>query len=126
MSTMLLSIKPKYAKVILEGKKQYEFRKSKPKDGVNRIIFYASSPQKQVVGEAVIEAILTGTPKEIWEIAKTAAGITKKFYFSYYAGKDKAVAYKLKDVVIYDTPKELSDYGISQAPQSFVYLDDLI
>ena len=33
MSTMLLSIKPKYAKVILEGKKQYEFRKNKPKDG---------------------------------------------------------------------------------------------
>jgi predicted transcriptional regulator len=38
-------------------------------------------------------------------------------------GKDKAIAYKLKDVVVYDTPKDLSDYGISQAPQSFVYLD---
>lgn len=123
MSTMLLSIKPKYAKVILEGKKQYEFRKSKPKEGINRIIFYASSPQKQVVGEAAIDQILEGTPEEIWEIAKMAAGITKKFYFSYYAGKDKAVAYKLKDVMIYDTPKALSDYGISQAPQSFIYLD---
>lgn len=123
MSTMLLSIKPKYAKVILEGKKQYEFRKSKPKEGINRIIFYASSPQKQVVGEAAIDQILEGTPGEIWEIAKMAAGITKKFYFSYYAGKDKAVAYKLKDVMIYDTPKSLSDYGISQAPQSFIYLD---
>ena len=42
MSAMLLSIKPKYAKVILEGKKQYEFRKSRPKDGVDRIIFYRS------------------------------------------------------------------------------------
>lgn len=123
MSTMLLSIKPKYAKVILEGKKQYEFRKSKPKEGINRIIFYASSPQKQVVGEAAIDQILEGTPEEIWEIAKIAAGITKKFYYSYYAGKDKAVAYKLKDVMIYDTPKALSDYGISQAPQSFIYLD---
>lgn len=124
MSTMLLSIKPKYAKVILEGKKRYEFRKNRPKDGVDRIIFYASSPQKQVVGEAMIEAILTGTPKEIWEIAKMAAGITKKFYFSYYAGKEKAVAYKLRDVIIYDTPKKLSDYGISQPPQSYVYLND--
>jgi predicted transcriptional regulator len=120
---MLLSIKPKYAKVILEGKKRYEFRKSKPKEGVNRIIFYASAPQKQVVGEATIDEILENTPKEIWEIAKTAAGITRKFYFSYYAGKDRAIAYKLKDVVTYETPKELSDYGIRQAPQSFVYLD---
>ena len=55
MSAMLLSIKPKYAKVILEGKKQYEFRKSRPKDGVDRIIFYASAPQKEVVGEALID-----------------------------------------------------------------------
>lgn len=38
MSTMLLSIKPEYAKVILEGKKQYEFRKIKPKEYVNHII----------------------------------------------------------------------------------------
>ena len=123
MPTMLLSIKPKYAKAILEGKKQYEFRKNKPRDGVTRIIFYASSHQKQVVGEAIIDEILEGTPKEIWEITKTAAGITKELYFSYYARKDKAIAYKLKDVVVYDTPKELSDFGISRAPQSFVYLD---
>ena len=122
MSAMLLSIKPKYAKVILEGKKQYEFRKTRPKAGVNRIIFYASSPQKQVVGEAVIDEVLEGTPKEIWEIARTAAGITKKFFFSYYSGKDKAIAYKLKDVMIYEEPKKLSDYGIRQAPQSFIYL----
>ena len=32
MSTMLLSIKPKYAKVILEGKKQYEFRKKQTQE----------------------------------------------------------------------------------------------
>ena len=76
MSTMLLSIKPKYAKVILEGNKLYEFRKSRPKTGVDRIIFYASAPQKEVVGEATIDEILEGTPKEVWEIAKSAAGIT--------------------------------------------------
>ena len=90
---------------------------------VDRIIFYASAPQKEVVGEATIDEILEGTPKEVWEIAKSAAGITKKFYFSYYAGKDKAIAYKLKDVVVYETPKCLSEYGLNQAPQSFVYLD---
>lgn len=123
MSTMLLSIKPKYAKIILEGNKLYEFRKSKPKADIDRIIFYASSPQRKVVGEATIEEILEGTPKEIWEIAKSAAGITKKFYFSYYAGKNKAIAYKLKDVMEYETPKYLSEYGLNQAPQSFVYLD---
>lgn len=123
MSTMLLSIQPQYAKVILEGKKQYEFRKNKPKRTVDRIVFYASSPQKEVVGEATIDEIIEGRPEDIWDIAKTAAGITKDFFFSYYAGKKTAIAYKLKDVVIYKTPKALLDYGIYHAPQSFVYLD---
>lgn len=123
MSTMLLSIKPQYAKVILEGKKRFEFRKSRPKNGVDKIIFYASSPQQEVVGEADIEEILEGTPSEIWKIAKSAAGITKKFFFSYYEGKDKAIAYKLTNIKVYDEPKALSDYGIKQAPQSYVYIE---
>lgn len=120
---MLLSIKPQYAKVILEGKKQYEFRKIKPQRNVTRIIFYASSPQKEVVGEAEIDYILEGSPNEIWEIAKKAAGITKKFFFSYYQGKSQAFAYKLKNVKVYNKPKALEDYGLKQAPQSYVYID---
>lgn len=122
MSAMLLSIKPQYVKKILEGEKKYEFRKSKPQKAVNQIIIYASSPQKMVVGEATIEEIIEGPPKEIWEIAKSASGITKKDFLAYYKGKEKAFAYKLKNVMIYNHPKNLSFYGISQAPQSFVYL----
>lgn len=123
MSTMLLSIKPKYAKVILQGEKEYEFRKKRCRDGITKIVFYSSSPQKQVVGEAEIEDIIEGSPTKIWEIAKHAAGITRKAFYDYYRGRHTAVAYKLKNVVVYEEPKELSDYGISHAPQSYVYLD---
>lgn len=122
MSAMLLSIKPKYAKKILKGEKIYEFRKSRPKRDIEQIIIYASSPQKEVVGEAIIEEIIEGSPKEIWEVAKSASGISKKDFLTYFSGKQKAFAYKLKDVMIYDQPKNLSFYGINQAPQSFVYL----
>ena len=69
-----------------------------------------------------VSGVHEGTPNEIRETAKTAAGITKKFYFSYYSEKDKAIAYKLKNVVIYEKPRALSDYGIRQPPQSFIYL----
>lgn len=123
MSTMLLSIKPKYAKVILQGEKEYEFRKKRCRDDITKIVFYSSSPQKQVVGEAEIEEIIEGSPTRIWEIAKHAAGITRKAFYDYYRGRHTAVAYKLKNVVVYEEPKELSDYGISHAPQSYVYLD---
>ena len=123
MSTMLLSIKPEYAKAILQGKKQFEFRKTRCKQGINRIIFYASSPQKEVVGEAEIDEILEDTPARIWEQAKSAPGVSKKFFNTYYSGKNKAIAYRLKNVVVYDKPHSLSDYGIKHAPQSFVYVD---
>ena len=37
-------------------------------------------------------------------------------------GREKAIAYKLKDIVKYESPRELSYYGIKAAPQSFVYI----
>lgn len=123
MSTILLSIKPQYVKEILKGKKRYEFRKNKPKRSVTRMVIYASWPQQQVVGEAIIDEILEGQPDEIWDITKEFAGVDKRFFSSYYAGRNKAIAYKLSEVKIYETPKYLSNFGIAQAPQSFAYLD---
>lgn len=123
MPAMLLSIKPEYAKAILEGKKKYEFRKRKCKASVSKIIFYSTAPESRVVGEAKIEDIIEGDPSEIWEQTKDAAGIAKDKYCKYYHGYNKAVAYKLKNVIIYDPPKELSDYGVDHVPQSFIYVD---
>lgn len=119
---MLLSIKPEYIKAILAGQKKYEFRKRRCKTGVSKIIFYSTAPESRVVGEAEIEDIIEGDPSEIWEQTKEAAGIAKDKYFMYYHGYSNAVAYKLKNVIAYDQPKKLSDYGISHVPQSFIYL----
>lgn len=120
---MLLSIKPEYVKAILDGRKKYEFRKCRCKNGVSKIVFYATAPESRVVGEAEIEDIIEGDPTEIWEKAKEAAGITREKYCRYYRGYSKAVAYKLKNVIAYDQPKKLSDYGVNHVPQSFVYID---
>lgn len=123
MLTMLLSIKPEYAKAILDGRKKYEFRKRRCRNSVSKIVFYATAPESRVVGEAEIEDIIEGDPSEIWERTKEAAGIAREKYCEYYRGHSNAVAYKLKNVIAYDQSKELSDYGISHVPQSFVYID---
>ena len=119
---MLLSIKPEYAKAILAGQKKYEFRKRRCKVSVSKIVFYATAPESRVVGEAEIEDIIEGDPSEIWEQTKGSAGIAREKYCRYYRGYSKAVAYKLKSVIVYDPPKKLSDYGISHVPQSFIYI----
>lgn len=83
MSTMLLSIKPEYVKAILDGKKEYEFRKRRCKTGVKKIVFYSTAPESKVVGEAEIDEIIEGSPSKIWDLAKKAAGITRVNYFKW-------------------------------------------
>lgn len=122
MCKILLSINPEYVSRILDGTKEYEFRKIKCKTNVDGIIIYCTSPIKQVVAEADIDTILEDTPENVWSKTKKKSGITKEFFFEYYEGKEKAIAYKLTNLNIFDTPKTLADYGVSAAPQSFVYV----
>lgn len=122
MCQMLLSINPEYVESIIQGKKLYEYRKFRCRDDVDRIIIYATAPQKQVVGEAEIGDIVEDDILTVWHQTKKYSGITYKFFRQYYKGKKKAVAYQLKNLVIYDEPLTLEDIGIPCAPQSYRYV----
>ena len=63
-------------------------------------------------------------PSPLWETTKRAAGITRAKYRKYFHGCETAYAFKIGNTVLYETPKELNDYGISTPPQSFTYLTD--
>ena len=67
--------------------------------------------------------ILEDSPQKIWEQTKKDSGITKEFYVKYYKNREKAIAYKLGNIKVYDKPKKLCDIGINYVPQSFVYMD---
>lgn len=122
MSNMLLSINPEHVENIFNGTKKYEYRKIKCKQYIDKIIIYSTAPVMKVVGEAKVEEILEDSPEKIWNITEKDSGINKKFFNKYYENKEKAVAYKLTDIMKYDLPKELSSYGIKTAPQSFLYI----
>ena len=83
---------------------------------------YATAPIMQVVGEADIREVLVDDPEEIWNRTNEFSGITKDFFDTYYKGRNKAVACKVENVEKYIRPKTLEDFGVSYAPQSFVYL----
>jgi predicted transcriptional regulator len=117
---VLLSIKPKYAELILEGEKKYEFRRSIFKNpSVKKVVIYASSPISKVVGEFEIEDILSLNLAELWKHTMEHSGIDKEFYDSYFLGKDIGHAIKVKSVKRYSKHKELKDFDINYAPQSF-------
>jgi len=123
MYKLLLSINPEHVENILNGKKKFEFRKVRCRAEVESIVIYSTSPVMQVVAEAIVEEIIEGDVQEVWKLTKDYAGISRKFFFQYYKGKKKAVAYKLSSVAPYSEPKPLSDFGVAHPPQSFAYLN---
>lgn len=88
------------------------------------IIVYSSFPVQRVIGEFSVEAIFSDSPKAIWEKTHSMAGITKKYFFSYFEKHNKAVAIKIGCAKRYRTAKSLSDFSLSNAPQSFVYIEE--
>lgn len=122
MNTILLSVKPEYSEKIFNGVKKFEYRKSLAKKDVNRILIYTTSPIKLIIGEVeVIEKISLEVTK-LWAKTQNYSGMSKKKYLWYFNGYVNASAYKLGKITKYETPKTLDQFGVKQAPQSFVYI----
>lgn len=124
MCTILLPIKPEYAKKIVNKTKIYEYRKSKCKKNVDKIVIYCTSPVKKIIAEVEVKSIISNTPIKLWNDTKEFSGISKSKYIKYFENKDTAFAYELGNVILYDIPKTLNDIGINYYPQSYIYLDD--
>ena len=118
----IMSIKPEHVEKILNGTKKYEYRKTKTKLNIDRIIIYSTNPIKKVVGEVEVKNILDDTPLNIWLKTKEKSGTSKEIFDKYFKNSEYAIAYELGEVIIYDIPKELNEFGIKSAPQSFMYL----
>ena len=124
MRAVLLSIKPEFAHKIFAGTKKYEFRKQIFKDKtVKKVIVYASYPEQKVIGEFDIDDILNDTPSSLWLQTRDYSGITRKFYNEYFHGRKNAYAIKVASTKKYLIQKDLSDYNIIWAPQSFTYIN---
>lgn len=50
MKSILLSINPQYVDKIMNGEKEYEYRKIKCKTKVDKMYIYSTIPIKKVVG----------------------------------------------------------------------------
>lgn len=123
MKKVLFSIKPEFVEKIFSGEKRFEYRKSRCKREVDRIVIYCTSPCGKVVGEVEISRILVGSPRKIWENTKKYSGISESFFNKYFMYKNIAVAYELRRATKYKEPKTLSEYNLKVPPQSYAYID---
>lgn len=122
---VILSIKPKYARKILDGEKLFEFRKKVFKrNDIDRVYLYATSPICRLLGFFTYSSILEGTPVSLWEKTKKFSGISHSEYFNYFFDTELAFAIKIDKVVRFieplDPKKTLNPFS---APQSFMYTE---
>lgn len=121
---IILSIKPKYVRLILNGEKKYEFRKSIFSENYVRIAYiYATHPIRKLVGLFEIGRIIRDCPKGLWDRLGLYSGMNEAEFFDYFQDAKIGFAIEITHVEIFDCqcdPKELIP-GFTP-PQSFCYL----
>ncbi len=122
--SIILSIKPLYWERIVKGEKTFEYRRRVAGRRIDRIYFYVSAPIKKILGYADIAGTLADEPSSLWELTQYASGIYREHFNCYFYGCKIGYAYSLRGVVVFEEPKDLSEFGLKRAPQSFAYVKE--
>lgn len=97
-SDAIISIRPEFAELILEGKKTVELRRRIPSLAVGtRLWIYATLPVGAVIGTVTVHGIARGAKGKIWKEWSSETGVTRKEYDDYFCGAPEAVALLLKN-----------------------------
>lgn len=123
--TILISIHPEFVDKILSGQKRFEFRRKVPTGQLCRLVIYATAPVMRVVAVVEVKSVFSDSPERLWCLTHQSAGISKKYYQQYFAGRKIAHAIELGDVCVLNDPKPLAKVCPSVvAPQSYRFVDD--
>ena len=121
---VLLSIKPKYAELILAGSKRVELRRSWPSSDIGIMVLYSSAPVQRLVGVAFVDRIEERDLESLWELADSrGGGVTYDELKSYVNGKRTAFGVMIDRAKTAESqvdPKDL--FPNFTPPQSFIYL----
>lgn len=126
--TLFLSLRPRFAELLLAGHKTVELRRVRPAVAEGTpVLLYASSPRMTLVGRAEVARVEVGPTAQIWRDHGPRTGITRKEYDNYFTGLDQAVAISLVNIHRLQQPRPLTDLRRRlagfQPPQSYRYLD---
>ena len=145
MKAVMISIQPKWCELIASGKKTVEVRKTKPKLETPFKCYIYETKDKQfenigvcgwkadgtaynyihnggkVIGEFVCNAIISHCEMANADIAEIQGCIKREKLLEYSNGKE-LYGWHISDLVIYDKPKELSEfYQNGKSGDTFYY-----
>ena len=148
---VMLSIKPEWRVRIAIGEKTVEVRKTRPKiEPLFKCYIYETKAESEipwvdedghfiykgigaVIGEFVCDRIAhretylgrlgywndDANPIPAWKTAMSESEL-----INYSSGK-RIYGWHISDLVIYDTPRPLSDFGLKRPPQSWCYVQEM-
>lgn len=122
MDSIILPVKPCYVDAIFADKKRWEYRRVAPRRPVARIYLYETAPVSAVSGSVDVQGVVEGTPREVWEATGDEGGISREEFFKYFKGAERAYALRLRRPVAFLDPVPKERFGLTAAPQTFVYL----
>lgn len=120
MKSILLSIKPSYAKEIYAHRKHIELRKRQPNVPFGTPVYmYETLPIGKITGIFVYMGCIVEGKESFWKRYGDLTCITKEEFFDYY--KDVAFAYgwKIGHVVKFEKNNTLGVFDKEKAPQSY-------
>ena len=111
--SILLSIKPIYAALILSGKKTIELRKKFSKDFVDcRIYLYSTYPARKIVGTVDIKSVESVSIDEISANYIDKACVDEKTLHNYYNNNKTGIIIEVENPVEFTKPVELAQLRI--------------
>lgn len=154
MKAIMLSIRPEWVEKILNGKKTIEIRKTKPKVELPvKVYIYCTNSNKKrftlwqaksyrylddrshnlfdkvlnskVVAEFMLNEVEEIKANEIYNsyVMEKYACLSTSELHNYTKG-NRFYAWHIDDLKIYDKPKELGEFGVRKAFQSWGYIND--
>jgi predicted transcriptional regulator len=127
---LLLSVRPKYADKIFKHTKTVELRRVRPKhlQKGDLVLIYVSSPIQALAGTFKVERVVEEPLKNLWQLVKKKAGVTRQEFNTYYEGVSTGVGIFFEEVQRFQEPIALQTIRqhllLFQPPQSFRYASD--
>ena len=123
---LLLSIKPRFARAILDGRKTVEVRRRFPEVPVGTmVVLYSSSPERAVLGTVRLKRSIRVDPSQVWDTYSGDIDIEEAALADYLAGAEASTVLQIENPETWSQPVTLAALrellGI-EPPQSFRYL----
>ena len=85
--SVLLSIRPKYARAIIEGRKRVEVRRQSVRaEPGARLVLYATSPHQAIVATASLGSTVRCTAQEAWRLHSEVLALDREELDAYLQG----------------------------------------